>query len=113
LLKKKKEPVEEKPSEIPLPNPQEATIICGVIKHLGGDYILVKCLDGLDRKARIPGKFRKKVWIMEGDIVLLGLWSPGSDKGDVIHKYSKGEINKLVEQGVVPREFINAISGLV
>lgn len=57
---KKKEPIEEKPVEIPLPNPEEATIICGVIRHLGGDYLLVKCLDGYDRKARIPGKLRKK-----------------------------------------------------
>jgi len=65
-LGKKKEPVEEKPVDIPLPNPDEATIICGVLKHLGGDFVLVKCLDGYDRKARIPGKIRKKVWIMGG-----------------------------------------------
>jgi translation initiation factor 1A (aeIF-1A) len=110
-LVKKKEPIEEKPVEIPLPNPEEATIICGVIRHLGGDYLLVKCLDGYDRKARIPGKLRKKVWIMEGDFVLIGLWAPGSDKGDVIHKYSRNEVNKLVEQGVIPKEFIDAISG--
>jgi len=112
-LGKKKEPVEEKPVDIPLPNPEEATIICGVLKHLGGDFVLVKCLDGYDRKARIPGKIRKKVWIMEGDIVLVGLWSPGSDKGDIIHKYSRSEIEKLVERGVVPKEFIDAISGAV
>lgn len=99
--------------EIPLPNPQEATIICGVIRHLGGDYMLVKCLDGMDRKVRIPGKFRKKVWIVEGDIVLIGLWSMGSDKGDVIHKYSRSEVSKLVERGIIPKEFIDAISGLI
>jgi translation initiation factor 1A len=112
-LVKKKEPVEEKPVEIPLPNPEEATIICGVIRHLGGDYLLVKCLDGYDRKARIPGKLRKKVWIMEGDFVLIGLWAHGSDKGDIIHKYSRSEVNKLVEQGVIPKEFIDAISGAI
>ena len=110
---KKKEQIEEKPVDIPLPNPQEATVICGVIRHLGGDYLLVKCLDGYDRKARIPGKLRKKVWIMEGDIVLVGLWAPGSDKGDVIHKYSRNEVNKLVDQGVIPKEFIDAISGAI
>jgi translation initiation factor 1A len=112
-LGKKKERVEEKPIEIPLPSPQEATIICGVIRHLGGDFVLVKCLDGYDRKARIPGKLRKKVWIMEGDLVLVGLWSYGSDKGDIIHKYNKNEIEVLLERGVVPKEFIDAISGAV
>ncbi|MEM4481118.1 MAG: translation initiation factor aIF-1A [Desulfurococcaceae archaeon] len=103
----------EEPSEIPLPSQQEATTICGVIRHLGGDYLLVKCLDGLDRKARIPGKLRKKVWIMEGDMVLVGLWDSGSDKCDIIHKYTRGEVHRLVERGVIPKEFVDAISGLV
>lgn len=113
MSKKKKETIEEEPVEIPLPNPDEGTTICGVIRHLGADYLMVKCLDGIDRKARIPGKLRRKVWIMEGDIVLVGLWDPRSDKCDVIHKYSKSEINKLVERGIVPKEFIDAISGLI
>lgn len=111
-MSKKKETGEEKHVEIPLPNPQELTIVCGVIRHLGGDFLLVKCIDGYDRKARIPGKLRKKVWIVEGDIVLIGLWSEGSDKGDIIHKYSKSEVNKLVEEGIVSREFVDAISEL-
>jgi len=112
-LGKKKGAVEEKPVNIPLPNPEEAIVICGVVKHLGGDYVAVKCLDGYDRKARIPGKLRKKVWIMEGDIVLVGLWNMGSDKGDIIHKYARNEVEKLVEQGIVPKEFIDAISGAI
>lgn len=112
-MSKRKEKIEEKPSTIPLPSEQEATIICGVIRHLGGDFVLVKCLDGLDRKARIPGKLRKKVWIMEGDLVLVGLWSHGSDKGDIIHKYSRSEINELIDRKIVPKEFIDALSGIV
>ena len=43
----------------------------------------------------------------------MGLWGPDSDKCDVIHKYSKSDVNKLVEQGIIPREFVDAISGLV
>lgn len=109
----KKGKVREGPSEIPVPSPQEATTICGVIRHLGGDYLLVKCVDGVDRKARIPGKLRKKVWIIEGDIVLVGLWDSGSDKCDVVYKYSRSEVNKLVERGVIPKEFVDAISGLI
>lgn len=108
----KKKEAEKIPSEIPLPNPAEGIIVCGVIRHLGADYLLVKCVDGLDRKARIPGKLRRKAWIIEGDIVLVGLWSPDSDKCDIIHKYSKSEMNKLVERGVIPKEFVDAISGL-
>lgn len=111
--KKEKEEVKEIPTEIPLPSSQEGTTICGVIRHLGADYLLVKCVDGQDRKARIPGKLRRKVWIIEGDILLVGLWDSKSDKCDVIHKYSKDEVNRLVERGVIPKEFVDAISGLI
>ncbi len=104
---------EEVKTEIPLPNPEEGTTICGVIRHLGGDFVLVRCVDGYERKARIPGKLRKKVWIIEGDIILVGLWGAGSDKCDVIHKYSKSEINMLIERKIIPKEFVDAISGLV
>jgi translation initiation factor 1A len=112
LGKKTKEPEEVK-TDIPLPNPAEGTTICGVVRHLGGDYVLVKCIDGYERKARIPGKLKKKVWIIEGDIVLVGLWSASSDKCDIIYKYSKSEVNTLVERKIVPKEFVDAISGLV
>lgn len=110
--KKTREPEEVK-TEIPLPNPEEGTTICGVIRHLGGDFVLVRCVDGYERKARIPGKLRKKVWIIEGDIVLVGLWGAGSDKCDVIYKYSKSEVNTLVERKIIPEEFVDAISGLI
>jgi len=112
LGKKSKEPEEAK-TEIPLPNPEEGTTICGVIRHLGGDYVLVRCIDGYERKARIPGKLRKKVWIVEGDIILVGLWGAGSDKCDVIHKYSRSEIGILIDRKIIPKEFVDALSGLI
>ncbi|MCC6040558.1 MAG: translation initiation factor aIF-1A [Desulfurococcaceae archaeon] len=111
MSKKSKKPEEVK-TEIPLPSPEEGTTICGVVRHLGGDYVLVRCIDGYERKARIPGKLRKKVWIIEGDIVLVGLWGAGSDKCDLVHKYSKSEVNTLVERGIIPKEFVDALSGL-
>lgn len=111
MSKKSKKPEEVK-TEVPLPSPEEGTTICGVVRHLGGDYVLVRCIDGYERKARIPGKLRKKVWIIEGDIVLVGLWGAGSDKCDLVHKYSKSEVNTLVERGIIPKEFVDALSGL-
>lgn len=110
---KKSRVPEEVKVEIPLPSVEEGTTICGVIRHLGGDYVLVRCIDGYERKARIPGKLRKKVWIVEGDVVLVGLWGAGTDKCDLIYKYSKSEVNILVERRIVPKEFIDALSGLI
>lgn len=109
----KKQPEKPIDENIPVPSEAEGTIICGVIRHLGGDYLLVKCVDGIDRKARIPGKLRRKVWIKEGDIVLVGLWDYNSDKGDIVHKYARNEINKLVERGILSKEFVDAISELI
>jgi len=113
LSKKRSDTGGEEAGGIPLPNPDEGTVVCGVIKHLGGDFLVAKCLDGVDRKVRIPGKLRKRVWIAEGDIILVGLWDFSSDKGEVVYKYGRNEVNKLVEKGVVPKEFIDAISELI
>ncbi|XXC01297.1 translation initiation factor aIF-1A [Thermogladius sp. KZ2Tp1] len=101
------------PSSKEPPVPSEGTIICGVIKHLGGDYLLAKCMDGVDRKLRIPGKMRRRVWISEGDIVLAGVWDFSPEKGEVLYKYGRSELEKLMEKGIVTKEFIDAISELV
>lgn len=93
-----------------MPKPGPDTVICGIIKHLGGDYVLVKCVDGMDRKARIPGKLRKRVWIREGDIVLVGPWAPNSDKGDIVYKYERDEVDKLIEGGYLTKEFVDALA---
>ncbi|WP_440060268.1 translation initiation factor aIF-1A [Thermogladius sp. 4427co] len=95
------------------PLPGEGTVICGVIKHLGGDYVLAKCYDGQDRKLRIPGRMRKRVWISEGDIVLAGVWDFSPDRGEVVYKYGRSEVEKLIEKGVISKDFLDAISELI
>ncbi len=106
--KKKKRRYEETSKEPPLPT--EGTVLCGVVKLLGGDYLVVKCLDGVDRKVRIPGKMRRRVWMNEGDIVLVGIWDFSPDRGEILHRYTRGEVVKLVEKGVLPKEFLDALS---
>ncbi len=107
--KKKKRRYREESSKEP-PLPDKGTIICGVIRLLGGDYLVVKCIDGAERKVRIPGKMRRRVWMNEGDIVLVGLWDFSPDRGEIVHKYSRGEVAKLLERGVLPQEFLEALS---
>merc|ERR1712000_486073 len=57
------------------------------------------CFDGEKRLAHIRGKMRKKVWINQGDIVLLSLRDFQDDKADVIQKYSSDEARKLKQDG--------------
>ena len=44
-----------------------------VIKMLGNGRLEAKCFDGPLRLAHIRGKLRKKVWINQGDIILLSV----------------------------------------
>jgi translation initiation factor 1A len=63
---------------------------------LGFDRILVKCQDGHERLCRIRGKMKRRVWIREGDIVLVSPWDFQTDqRGDLIWRYTKGQAERL------------------
>merc|ERR1719318_325140 len=53
------------------------------------------CFDGVKRLCHIRGKLRKKVWINQSDIVLIGLRDYQDAKADVILKYSADEARNL------------------
>ena len=55
---------------------------------LGNGRLEALCFDGSKRLAHIRGKLRKKVWINQGDIILLSLRDFQDDKADVIQKYT-------------------------
>lgn len=59
---------------------------------LGNGRVEAQCFDGTKRLAHIRGKMRKKVWINQGDIVLLSLRDFQDDKADVIVKYTPDEV---------------------
>ena len=50
----------------------------------------------------LQGKLRKKVWINQGDIILLSLRDYQDEKGDVILKYSADEARSLKAYGELP-----------
>ncbi len=61
---------------------------------LGNGRIEAQCFDGEKRLAHIRGKMRKKVWINQGDIILLSLRDFQDDKADVIVKYTVEEVRR-------------------
>jgi len=97
-LGKKKVISEEELSEMVLPT---ANDVLGVaVKLLGFDRILVKCQDGNERLCRIRGKMKRRVWIREGDVVLVSPWDFQSDKrGDVIWRYTRSQAELLRKKG--------------
>lgn len=69
-------------------------------KLLGFDRVLVKCQDGHERLCRIRGKMKRRVWIRQGDIVLVSPWDFQSDKrGDVIWRYKRNQVEWLRKKG--------------
>ncbi|MEM1526751.1 MAG: translation initiation factor aIF-1A [Ignisphaera sp.] len=103
-MSKKKAPEEQITKSITLPG--EGQVICVVEEVIGADHVKVRCMDGVSRVCRIPGKFRRKTWISEGNVVLVAPWDFQPNKGDIIHRYEKDEIKKLVNMNMVSREFI-------
>jgi len=77
------------------------TDVLGVaVKMLGFDRILVKSQDGHERMCRIRGKIKRRVWIREGDIVLVSPWDFQSDsRGDIIWRYTRGQADWLRRKG--------------
>jgi translation initiation factor 1A len=69
---------------------------------LGNGRLESMCFDGVKRLAHIRGKLRKKVWINQGDIILLSLRDYQDEKGDVILKYTADEARSLKAYGELP-----------
>jgi translation initiation factor 1A len=69
-------------------------------QRLGGSRTRVRCLDGKTRICRIPGRLKRKLWVREGDIVIVEPWEfSGDEKGDIIFKYSKTQVSFLKKRG--------------
>ncbi len=75
--------------------PAEGEMLAKVIELLGDDRVKVLCPDGRIRIARIPGKYRRKLWLRVGDYVIIVPWDFQPEKADVIHKYEKNEVPEL------------------
>jgi len=97
-LGKKKVISEEELSEMVLPTANDVLGIA--IRLLGYDRVLVKCQDGHERLCRIRGKMKRRVWIREGDVVLVSPWDFQSDKrGDLIWRYTRAQAEWLRKKG--------------
>lgn len=66
------------------------------VRMLGADRIMVQCQDGKERLYRVRGKLKRRVWIREGDVVLVSPWDFQADKrGDIFWRYRKNQSDRL------------------
>ena len=52
---------------------------------------------------RIPGKIKKRMWIREGDLLIISVWDFQPDKCDVRFRYTKTQAVNLSKRGKVPK----------
>ena len=76
--------------------------VIGILEQrLGASRTMIKCFDGKSRNCRVPGRLRKKLWLREGDFVLVEPWEFDNEKGDIIYKYRQNEIEWLKRNGYI------------
>jgi len=87
----------EGPIRVKLPREDE---VLGVIEsRVGAGRMQVKCLDGVTRNCRVPGRLKRKLWLREGDIIIVKPWELDSTKGDILFKYNPAQISWLRKKG--------------
>ena len=103
-MSKKKEEQEQQQQQqeeikrVKLPRGNECFGI--VDQRLGASRMRVRCLDAKTRICRIPGRLKRKLWVREGDLVLVEPWELGGDeKGDILFKYRPTQIEWLKRSG--------------
>ena len=80
--------------------PRDRETIGILDQRLGASRMKVRCLDGKTRVCRVPGRLKRKLWVREGDILLIEPWElGGDDKGDVIFKYKPTQVSWLKRKG--------------
>ncbi|MEK6823231.1 MAG: translation initiation factor eIF-1A [Nanoarchaeota archaeon] len=82
--------------------PREGEVLGVCEQRVGSSRMKVRCLDGKNRICRIPGRLKRKLWVREGDILLIEPWELGGDaKGDVIFKYRPLQADFLRRKGML------------
>lgn len=79
--------------------PDENEVFAVVTNMLGANRVRVRCMDGKERTARIPGRMQKRIWIREDDVVLVEPWDWQDEKADVEWRYNKQDADQLRREG--------------
>ncbi|MBS3070894.1 translation initiation factor eIF-1A [Candidatus Pacearchaeota archaeon] len=86
--------------------PRKGEVIGIIEQRLGGNKMMVRCLDGKNRNCRVPGRLKRKLWLRPGDVVIIEMWELDYEKGDVIFKYRPNQIEWLKKNNYLEKETI-------
>jgi translation initiation factor 1A len=76
-------------------------------KMLGDRRIMVMLPDKTEVMAIIPGKFRKRCWMKNGDTLIVSRRDFQESKWDVCYKYNEDEVRLLIKKDEIPSFFVD------
>ena len=87
---------------LPLPRRARGEVFGIANQLLGAARIRVMCEDNVPRMGRITGKMKKKMWIREGDLLVLRPWGFQEGKADILFRYSRTQSQYLARRNLLP-----------
>ncbi len=92
----------EEVGRLPLPRRNRGEVFGIASQLLGAARIRVMCEDNVSRMGRITGKMKKKMWIREGDLLILRPWGFQEGKADILFRYSRTQSQYLARRNLLP-----------
>ena len=92
----------EEVGRLPLPRRNRGEIFGIASQLLGAARIRVMCEDSASRMGRITGKMKKKMWIREGDLLIVRPWGFQEGKADILFRYSRTQSTYLSRRNLLP-----------
>lgn len=81
--------------------PHRGEMIGVVVQRLGGNKMEVRATDGKTRNSRVPGRFKRRMWLRPGNFVIIVPWESDDSKADIIYQYRGNQINQLRKKGLL------------
>ncbi len=92
----------EEVGRLPLPRRNRGEVFGIANQLLGAARIRVMCEDSVSRMGRITGKMKKKMWIREGDLLIVRPWGFQEGKADILFRYSRTQAQYLARRNMLP-----------
>jgi translation initiation factor 1A len=86
----------------PLPNRHKGEMLAVATELHGAGHIQVVCEDGVSRMGRIRGKHRKRMWVREGDLLIVKPWDFQPEKADILYRYNPTQAGAMKRRGYIP-----------
>ncbi|MFC1682362.1 translation initiation factor eIF-1A [Nanoarchaeota archaeon] len=101
-----KRPIQDEPKIVRAPLPKQNQVIGIIEQRLGGNKVMVNCVDGKSRNSRVPGRLKRKLWLRPNDVVIVQPWELDNTKADVLFKYRLNQIEWLKKNNYLEKEEI-------